>query len=53
MRRVGGPLLGMLLLFTPAMAQDADRLELKGVVGTAGVTQCYAVISFREKCLHT
>ena len=36
MIRVGGPLLAMLLLVTPAMAQDADRIELKGVVGTTG-----------------
>ena len=36
MTRVGGSLLGMLLLVTPAMAQDADRIELKTVVGTTG-----------------
>ena len=36
MSRVGGPLLVILLMVTPAMAQDADRLELKGVVGTTG-----------------
>ena len=34
MRRVGGPLVALFLLGTPAMAQD--RIELKGVVGTAG-----------------
>ena len=33
---LGGVLLGMLLLVTPAIAQDADRIELKGVVGTTG-----------------
>ena len=36
MRSVGGSLLGMLLLVTPAMAQAADRIDLKGVVGTTG-----------------
>ena len=37
MSRVGGSLIGMLLLLvTPALAQDADRIELKGVVGTTG-----------------
>ena len=36
MRCVGGSLLGLFLLVTPALAQDADRIELKGVVGTAG-----------------
>ena len=36
MRRVSRPLLGFLLLVTPALAQDADRIELKGVVGTPG-----------------
>ena len=34
MSRVGGPLLVILLMVTPAMAQD--RIELKGVVGTTG-----------------
>ncbi len=31
---MGGPLLVILLMVTPAMAQD--RIELKGVVGTTG-----------------
>ena len=57
MSRVGGSLIGMLLLLvTPALAQDADRIELKGVVGTTGfvdspgasaINCCYpALISF-------
>ena len=29
-------LLGLVLSVTPALAQDADQIELKGVVGTAG-----------------
>ena len=48
MRGVGVPLLGLLLLVTPAMAQDADRIELKGVVGTFGfldeVTDYHSVV---------
>ena len=34
MRRLGGPLVALFLLGTPAMAQD--RVELKAVVGMAG-----------------
>ena len=36
MRLLAGPLFGILLFVAPAMAQDHDRIELKGVVGTAG-----------------
>lgn len=36
MKRVVGPLIVSLLLVTPAMAQDAERIELKAVVGTTG-----------------
>ena len=36
MRLLGGSLLGLLLLVAPAGAQDADRLELKALVGTSG-----------------
>ncbi len=36
MRLRAGPLFGILLLVSPAMAQDDDRVELKGVVGTSG-----------------
>ena len=36
MRRWGSTSLAFFLLVSPTLAQDADRVELKGVVGTAG-----------------
>ena len=36
MRHLGSSLLVLVLLVSPATAQDADRVELKGVLGMAG-----------------
>ena len=48
MRHLASSLLVLVLMVSPAMAQDADRVELKGVVGMSGfldeVTDYRAVV---------